>query len=226
MRLVLQLLDNSVAQKIVAALTGLGLIGFVIVHMLGNLQVFVGPEAINSYAVKLKDLGALLWIARIGLLALVVTHIAMTIRLAVRNRKLRGGRYALATHQASTKSSRSMALSGSLILAFIIFHLLHFTFGYIQPELYALSDAEGRHDVYSMVTLGFQNLGIAAIYLAAMFFLFSHLAHAMFSAWRTLGLKIGGNETVVRPIARVVAVLTVVGFASVPLASLLGWFEG
>ena len=225
MKYILQTLDNTVAQKAVAAATGLGLIAFVLVHMLGNLQVFLGQDAINSYAVKLKSFGALLWVARVGLVALVVTHIAMTIRLSFRNRASRAGKYAVAKRHASTRSSRTMVLTGSVILAFVIFHLVHFTFGWVQPELYDLSDVQGRHDVYSMVTLGFQNWGITAFYLIAMLFLFSHLSHAAFSALQSLGLNIGGKDTVMKRVARAIAVATIVGFASVPLAALLGWFE-
>ena len=224
MNYLLRFLDNSVAQKAVAAATGLGLVAFVIVHMLGNLQVFLGPDAMNSYAAKLQGLGALLWIARAGLLALIVTHIAMTIRVAFKNRAARSGRYAIARRQASTRSSRSMMLSGTIILIFVLFHLAHFTFGWIQPRLHELHDAAGRHDVYSMVTLGFENWAIALFYLVAMLFLFSHLSHAVFSAFQSLGASIGGKDTFMKKVARATAVVTILGFAAIPVAVLLGWF--
>ncbi len=219
-------LDSSVGQKAVAAATGLGLIAFVVIHMIGNLQVFLGPDAINSYAVKLKNLGPLLWVARGGLLLLFAMHIAMTVRLRFRNRAARNSRYALNRPQASTSSSRFMIVSGSIILLFVIFHLLHFTFGVIQPQSYSLVDAEGRHDIYSMVTRDFTNWAIAGFYLVAMLFLCSHLSHAMFSAWQSLGTNIGGGDTRVKTVARYLAVLTVFGFASIPIAALVGWFSG
>ncbi len=217
-------LDSTVAQKAVAAATGIGLIAFVVVHMIGNLQIFIGQGAINDYAVKLKSLGVALWLARIGLLVLVALHIAMTIRLAFRNRAARRGRYAVAQRQVSTRSSRNMVVSGTVILAFVLYHLAHFTFGWVQPDLYELTDDQGRHDVYSMVTRGFENWMIAALYLVAMLFLFSHLSHATFSAFQSLGVAIGGKDTPVKYVARVVAVITIIGFASVPVAVLMGWF--
>lgn len=223
MSYLLRFLDSTVTQKAVAAATGMGLIGFVVVHMAGNLQLFLGADAINSYAVKLKSLGPLLWVARIGLLALVTLHIAITVRLAIRNRRATAGGYAVTRHQASTRSSRYMIVSGSVILLFILFHLAHFTFGWIQPGLHEMKDAAGRHDVYSMVTLGLRNTAIAAFYLIAMLFLFSHLSHAAYSALQTLGLPIGGKDSAMKPVAKAVAVVTVIGFASIPLAVLMGW---
>ena len=221
----IKLIDSSVFQKAVAAATGLGLVCFVIVHMLGNLQVFLGQDSINGYAVKLKNFGGLLWAARIVLLALIVLHIATTVRLNRRNRTARQGRYAVAGRQASTRSSRNMIVSGSVILAFIVFHLAHFTFGWIQPELYRLTDSQGRHDVYTMVTLGLESWAIAAFYLVALLFLCSHLSHAAFSAFQSLGANIGGKDTLFKPAARYVAVATIIGFASVPVAVLMGWFS-
>lgn len=224
MKPILKLLDSSIGQKVVAAATGIGLVAFVVAHMAGNLQLFLGPESLNKYAVKLKSLGALLWIARIGLVALIGLHIAMTIRARQMNKRAQASRYAVADYKASTWSSRHMALSGTVILAFVIFHLMHFTLGWIQPELYHLTDAKGRHDVYSMVVAGFQNWAIAAFYLVAMFFLFTHLQHATYSALQTLGLAHIGQDALRRRIAKGVAIATVLGFVSIPLSIVFGWF--
>jgi len=226
MNTVIRFFDSSVGQKAVAAATGLGLIAFVVAHMLGNLQMFAGPNAINNYAVKLKSLGPLLWIARIGLLVLVVLHVALTVRLRLRNRAAIVGRYAVDKRQASTKSSRNMIVSGSIILAFVIFHLLHFTFGLIQPEAYQVTDPEGRHDVHSMVIAGFQNWGIAAFYVVSMLVLLSHLSHAFFSGLQSLGVNIGGKDTIMKNVARYAAVVVVFGFISIPVAVVFGWLGG
>lgn len=225
MSVLFRILDSSVSQKAVAAATGIGLIVFVVVHMLGNLQVFLGQEALNSYAVTLKSSALVLWTARLGLLGLIAVHVAMTVRLRFRNRAARQGRYAVVKPQASTRSSRNMIISGSVILAFIVFHLSHFTFGWIQPELYRLTDPQGRHDVHSMVVRGFENWGIAVVYLIGMTFLCSHLSHAFFSAWQSLGANVGGKDTSLKRVASLVAVVTVLGFASIPIAVLLGWFR-
>ena len=143
-RRLLSALESTVGQKIIAGLSGLGLIGFVVAHLAGNLQVFVGADALNKYAEKLHDLGPLLWVARIGLLAIFTVHIFLTIRLALRNRRGQTQRYAVDGSSASTRSSRLMAVSGTAILLFVVFHLLHFTFGYIQPEAKSLVDVSGR----------------------------------------------------------------------------------
>ena len=225
MTLILRLFHSSVGQKTVAAATGIGLIGFVVAHMVGNLQLFAGQDAINGYAEKLQSLGALLWTARIGLLLLVTLHIAMTVRLAWVNRTARNGRYRVTKHRASTRSSRYMIVSGTMILVFVVFHLCHFTFGWIQPELYRLTDSQGRHDVYSMITRGFDNRTIAGFYIVAMLFLCSHLSHAIFSPLQTLGVNIGGRDSVVKRVAQFAAVFTVLGFVSIPAAVLLGWFR-
>ncbi len=225
MTLLYKFLDSTVGQKAVAAASGVGLIVFVVAHMAGNLQLFAGQDALNSYAAKLKDLGPLLWMARIGLIVFFVLHIAITIRLQFRNRAARRQGYAMVKRQTSTRSSRYMAISGSVILAFVIFHLMHFTFGWIQPDLHHLQDAKGRHDVYTMVVTGFQNWGITAFYLVSLIFIASHLSHAMFSALRSLGASLGGKDERAKRWARVAALLTVGGFAIVPIAVLLGWFS-
>ena len=105
MKALLALLDNTVGQKIITAATGLGLIAFVVGHLLGNLQMFLGPDAINNYAAQLKSLGPLLWVARIGLLALILLHISMTVRLALRNRRANPVTNRRIERHASTRSS-------------------------------------------------------------------------------------------------------------------------
>ena len=168
MNKVFRILDSTVGQKIIASASGLALIGFVVGHLLGNLTVFMGSDAINLYAEKLQSLGALLWVARIGLVVLVTLHIVITIRLTMRNRRAAGQSNSRVVRQASSASSRNMATSGSIILLFIIFHLLHFTFGVIQPDSAQLTDAEGRHDVYAMIVAGFSNWGLAAFHIVAL----------------------------------------------------------
>lgn len=220
-----QVLDSTVGQKVVTAATGLGLIGFVIAHLLGNLQMFAGPDAINIYAEKLQKLGPLLWIARLGLIALVGLHIAMTVRLTLRNRRAAMVENTRVVRQASTWSSRWMAASGSLILLFIIFHLLHFTMGVIQPATAELEDSVGRHDVYTMVIRGFDNWAIAAFYIVSMLVLMSHLSHATFSVLQTLGIVRMGKDTPMKLAAKIVGIALALGFISIPCAVLFGWLS-
>ncbi len=221
MKALLALLDNTVGQKIITAATGLGLIAFVVGHLLGNLQMFLGPDAINNYAAQLKSLGPLLWVARIGLLALILLHISMTVRLALRNRRANPVTNRRIERHASTRSSRYMIISGSFILIFVIFHLLHFTMGVVQPAYADLTDADGRHDVYTMVVRGFQNWAIAGFYVVAMVMLLSHLTHATFSVFQTLGVLKIAQDSRAKTVAKAVALVLALGFISIPVAVLL-----
>ena len=140
---------SSIGRKFIVALTGLILVGFIVGHLIGNLQIFLPPEYINSYAEKLRSLGVLLWVIRAFLLVVVVLHIYYTIRLAIDNRRARPARYTKQEHVKATFASRSMAISGLVLLAFIIFHIAHFTVQVTDPRFLLLkADPLNRHDVY------------------------------------------------------------------------------
>ena len=190
-------LASTVGGKFLVALTGLALTGFVIAHMAGNLQIFLGPDAINEYAKKLKDLGPLLWFMRIGLLTVFVIHITLVVRLNLRSTAARPIGYAHPQTVQATFASRTMVYSGLLILAFTIFHLAHYTFGAlpftdtdgVSKSVFDLKDRLGRHDVYRMMILGFSNPIYAGLYIVAQLFLMLHLSHAVASIFQTLGLN-------------------------------------
>jgi succinate dehydrogenase / fumarate reductase cytochrome b subunit len=215
---------SSIGRKIIVAVTGLVLILFVIGHLLGNLQIYLGPEWINSYSQHLRDLGPLLWLVRGVLLLTVILHIYFTILLAVENRRARPDRYKGQEHVKATWASRHMAISGLVVLAFIIFHLLHFTghnFNARFPLLKA--DPLNRYDVYSMMVYGFQNVYVSAFYIVALFLLTLHLTHGSSSFFQSLGLN---NKRLTPRLAfggRVLAWLLFIGYASIPVAVLLGW---
>ena len=193
---------TSVGRKTITAITGLLLTGFVIVHLVGNLKVLAGQDAINGYAHLLKDLGPLLWIARGGLLALFALHIYLALTLALKSRAARPVPYQHpATIQASP-ASLTMPWTGLAILAFALFHIAHFTFGWIstthaynrqgsivEANYLSLVDMHGRPDVYSMVVAGFHEPLVAGIYIVAMLLLFVHLSHGIGSAFQSLGLN-------------------------------------
>jgi succinate dehydrogenase / fumarate reductase cytochrome b subunit len=191
--------DSSVGAKITVALTGLGLVGFTIAHMIGNLKVFSGQESINNYAYFLKhDLGLLLWIFRAGLLALFVLHLTLAIRLTLRSKAARPVPYAHPGSVQATVTSRTMIWSGVVVGLFVLFHLAHFTFAWVhgaqvEPgkvvNYLDLKDEKGRHDVYSMVVAGFTTPWLAALYIVAQVVLFLHLWHGVQSSFQTLGLK-------------------------------------
>lgn len=181
--------QSSIGRKWVVALTGLGLIGFVVGHLIGNLQIFLPPDYINTYAQKLQSLGPLLWIIRIGLLAIFFLHVVNTIALVKENREARPARYAVERTKRATKASLTMIISGLTLLAFIIFHLAHFTLGAVQTANVNVTDSLGRHDVYRMVVGGFQNPWVSLFYLVAMGLLCLHITHGFQSVFQTLGLR-------------------------------------
>lgn len=196
--------DSSVGAKIIIALSGLGLVTFTIFHMIGNLKVFSGPDAINGYASFLKhDLGLLIWIARAGLLGIFLLHLTLAIRLTLRTKAARPVAYAYPGSAQATVSSRTMIWSGAVVGLFVLFHLAHYTFAWVHGaevrdpaterfvwrNYLELQDAKGRHDVYSMVVAGFTNPWLCMVYIAAQFVLFVHLLHGIQSSFQTLGLK-------------------------------------
>ena len=215
-------LSSSIGRKWIVALTGLGLFGFVVGHMIGNLQVFIGPEPLNRYGHFLQGLGELLWVVRLGLLGMVVAHIVFTIKLRLENRAARGTPYAVTTRRAATFPARMMTLSGLMVLCFIVFHLLHFTAQKIDPSFLALHDEKGRHDVYRMMILGFQSKAASGFYIVAVGLLAMHLNHGIGSLFQTLGL----NSAKVRPLWEKGGVafswLIFLGYASIPVAVLTG----
>ena len=162
--------------------------------MLGNLQIYLGQDAINAYANKLKSLPALLWSARLGLVAIFAPHIGLAIYLKLHQSSRDVRNYFVNDPIETTLASRTMMSSGLVILAFTIYHLLHFTLGITDPVNHHLTDAAGRHDVYSMVVLGFQNIYVSAAYIVAMLFLGLHLSHAASSIFQTLGVASTSNR--------------------------------
>jgi succinate dehydrogenase / fumarate reductase, cytochrome b subunit len=211
---------SSLGSKYLMALTGLGLTGFVIAHMLGNLQVFLGRDALNSYAAALKHMGGLLWIARAGLLAIFVLHIIYGIKLALANHEARPVPYHFKQYREATLASRTMIWTGLVILAFVLFHLAHFTFFLVNSGFSELHDAQGRHDVYAMTILGFRNPVISLLYVVAMALLAFHLSHGFQSLFQSLGLNHPRWLSAIRGTSLGLAVVIFVGNSAMPLAVL------
>lgn len=220
-----QALKSSIGAKAIMALTGVGLLGFVLVHMLGNLQIFLGQEAVNAYAAKLQGLGGLLWVARGGLLALLLAHVATAARLTRLNRAARPVRYAAAQAQVTSYAARTMVMTGLIVLAFVVYHLLHFTLGVTHAGHFGLRDAAGRHDVYSMVILGFREVPVAIGYLLAQALLALHLSHGASSLFQSLGVTHPALRCVKEKAGPALALLVFAGNAAIVLACLLGWVD-
>ena len=221
MHRLLRLFGTSVGRKLVMAVTGILLIGFLIAHMLGNMAIYQGPSALNDYAAWLKG-HPLIWVARAGLLAIFSAHVYTAIRLSIDNAGARPTRYHLKHVVAATLSSRYIVVSGSLLFVFVIYHLLHFTFGVVQPEYFHFQDAAGDHDVYEMVVYGFQNVWISASYVIAMLVLGFHLSHGAASVFQTLGINHESYNALIKLAARGLVLILVLGNASIPILVLAG----
>lgn len=220
--LLLRLWQSSLGKKYVMAVTGLGLFLFVIIHMLGNLQIYLGPEHLNAYARALKSTPALLWGARTGLLFIAILHITAAAQLTRANRQARPVSYLQKKPVASTFASRTMIITGLVLLAFILFHLAHFTIGLVNPDYMELRDTMGRHDVYRMMVTGFSNPFISLFYLVSMGLLLFHLSHGVSSLFQSLGLRSKKIVGVLDKFARVTALVLFLGNASIPLSILAG----
>jgi succinate dehydrogenase / fumarate reductase cytochrome b subunit len=217
---------SSIGKKMIVAVTGVVLMLFVIGHLLGNLQIFLGPRWVNDYAQHLRDLGPLLWAVRITLLIAVFLHIYFTVSLALDNRRARPQRYQKRDYVKASYASRHMVISGLVVLAFIIFHLLHFTARKFNPRFPMLkNDPLNHYDVYSMMVYGFQNVYVSAFYIIGLFLLTLHLTHGASSFFQSLGL----NDKKLTPQlafgARVFAWLLFIGYTVIPVAVLLGLIQ-
>lgn len=222
MNWLIRLFKSSIGAKLVMAITGILLLGFVIAHLLGNLQMWLGPEAVNSYAQKLKDLGPLLWVARILLIVVFLVHVSTGLRLAAANQNARPVPYRVPHTIRATLASRTMAMTGILVFAYVLFHLAHLTFGVIYSDYADLIDAEGRHDVYSMTVLGFREWWVSGSYLLAMGVLGLHLRHGIPSFFQTLGLNHPRYNPLIEKLGPSLAGAIVLGYVSLPLGVLLG----
>jgi succinate dehydrogenase / fumarate reductase, cytochrome b subunit len=214
--------QSSVGKKMVMALTGLGLVAYVMIHMLGNLQVFEGPHALNRYAALLRDMPIVLWGARIGLLSLAVFHIGLALHLSLRNRRARSVEYAVHRYRQASVASRTMAISGIALLVFLGFHLLHLTAGVIDPSFSDRLDPEGSRDVYGKVVHAFQNPFIVVIYLIGQVGLAVHLSHAISSSLQTLGVERAALNRLLKGVGTAIGLLVVLGNVAIILGVFLG----
>src|SRR5262245_32379168 len=190
--------------------------------MIGHFGMFAGPDAYNAYADFLQNLGALKWIARGGLLAVFVIHLGMAIRLVALNRAARPVRYAIYRPQVANLAGRSMAWTGIVILAFVIYHLVHFTFGQIQPDTFHRLDHAGRYDAYGMFVAGFREPWIYASYAVAIALLSTHLAHGAVSWLQSLGVRHPKYDRLIAALGPALTGLLFLGYLAPPTAVLLG----
>jgi len=213
--------QSTNGKKVVMALTGAMMFLFVIGHLLGNLLVFAGRAQINVYAQFLHFDGTLLWLVRSILIVALVLHVVATVQLALRNKKARPIGYSRRDAINSSYAARTMYWSGPIVLAFIIFHLLQFTAGYIHPEATFIAG-----DVYHNLVTGFQVWWVSAWYVFAICLLGLHLRHGLWSMLQSVGLAHSlRKERVLKRVALIVAVLIVLGYISIPISILMGFVK-
>jgi succinate dehydrogenase / fumarate reductase cytochrome b subunit len=207
---------STIGKKIVMAVTGLIGVGFVVGHMLGNLQVFLGPAKFNAYAHFLRSLGELLWVVRAVLLAAVVLHVVAAVQLSRRRLVARPVGYKHGSqHEVSTLASRTIRWGGALLLFFIAFHILHFT------TLDVFRDYSTT-DVYANVVRGFNVWWVVLLYVTAMAALGFHLYHGIWSSLRTLGTSKASANPLRRPAVAALALVVWLGFTVIPIAVFAG----
>lgn len=214
------LVQSTIGRKVLMAVTGLVLFGFVVGHLSGNLLVYLGPTAMNDYAVFLREFlhGAGLWVARAVLLAAAAIHVWAAWSLTRASREARPVGYHRLEPDASTLASRTMRWGGVTILLFVIYHLLHLTFGTVHPDF--------RHgDVYHNFVTGFRSVPVSLFYIAANVALGFHLYHGGWSMLRTLGLSHPRHTRNVKLAFGGLAVLVALGNLSFPVAVLSGWLR-
>ncbi len=211
----LALWQTAVGKKIAMAATGIILVGFLISHMISNVLVFVDPQRLDDYGALLRSFGPLLWVARLGLLAAVVIHGTAAWQLTRMARQARPERYAKTERRVNSYAARTMRWGGVVLVAFIVFHILHLTLGQFHPDF--REGEVGRN----MIT-GLQVKPVAIFYAVSMLALGLHFAHGIWSALQTLGLSHPGWDRVRPMLAIGLAVLVAGGLASIPLAILLG----
>jgi len=207
--------QTTIGKKVVMAVTGVMLFGFVVGHLLGNLQFYLGRETMNHYAVALRTMPGLLWAARAGLLLAAILHITASVQLTALKNAARPVGYVKKTAVQATLASRTMMWSGPIVLAFLIFHLLHLTWGTVHPDFQEL------HPYENMVA-GFQVLPVAIFYVVAVSFLGLHLYHGVWSMFQSVGVNHPRYTPLLKKFAAYSSILLVLGFISIPIAVATG----
>ncbi len=234
MNIITNVFQSSVGKKYVMAVTGFLLFLFVVGHLAGNLQIFLGREAINRYGNFLQSNPELIWPARLVLLVMVGLHIWSAARVSLENKAARPVGYAVYQPLGSSYASRTMLVGGSVVFVFIIYHLLHYTaevqflnltgqnFAAFMEPLPGQMPPE-RHDIFKMMVVGFSQPLVAGFYVLGLALLCLHLSHGVSSMFQSLGWKNDAYRPCLDKAARVVAVLIFLGYSSIPVAILCGY---
>jgi len=217
----MRLLSDSIGRKAVVAVTGLCMVLFVVVHLLGNSTIFAGPDGINAYAEKLHGLGPFVWAFRLVMLCLLGLHVIFAVLLTLENRDANPGKYAVKKMLKANLASETMIWTGLLLLAFLIYHLLQFTVR-VTPDIVLGNDAKNRVDVFTMVFTSFRITPIALVYVAAMVTLFLHLSHGIQSIFQSIGLNNDKTMPQFGVLGKLLSALFLVGYSAIPVLILAG----
>jgi len=217
----MRLLSDSIGRKAVVAVTGLFMVLFVVVHLLGNSTIFVGPDGINAYAEKLHGLGPFVWAFRLVMLCLLLLHVIFAVLLTLENRAANPEKYAVKKMLKANFASETMIWTGLLLLAFLVYHLLQFTVR-ITPDIVLGNDAKNRVDVFTMVFTSFRITPIALVYVAAMVTLFLHLSHGIQSIFQSIGLNNDKTMPQFSVLGKVLSAIFLVGYSAIPVLILVG----
>ncbi len=217
----MQFLSSSVGRKVLMAITGFFMLFFVTAHLMGNSTIFFGPSALNSYAEHLHSLGPLVWIFRIFMFLMLVVHLYFGITLTLENNAANPSKYAKSSKLRATFASQTMIWSGLLILVFLVYHLLQFTFR-VTPDIVPAAVIDRPGDVYGMVLGSFHIFTIALVYVAAMVTLFFHLSHGIQSLFQTVGCSNDNTLPKVTMVGKLISVLFLVGYSAIPVFILAG----
>jgi len=234
-------LQSSIFSKVVMAVTGALLVKYIVVHTIGNLLIYLGPDAINSYSQFLHSLGPILWIVRIGLIVAAILHVWTSIALKLDNLDAKPDKYAVKKYLKAKLTSRTMLWTGVAIFLFVVYHVSHLTLQITNPEhvtsqLYtpsglslAASDTLvqfERTNVYNMVVLGFRNPIIAIVYMIAVTIVGFHLNHAIQSMFQTLGWNNPKYFPIIQKSSTLLSIIIIICLVSIPLTILLGLVGG
>jgi succinate dehydrogenase / fumarate reductase cytochrome b subunit len=228
MRIIKNIFGSSLGKKYIMAGTGIVLFLFVVGHMVGNLQVFLGPEALNRYGAFLQGAVELLWPVRLFLLAMIGLHIWSAVKLASENKAARPVPYAVYKPVGSSYASRTMLMSGLILFTFLVYHVLHYTVQ-VQPinltgqNFHDMVDAKNRHDIFKMIIVGFSNFWVSAFYILGVGLLCLHLSHGVSSMFQSLGWKNDAYRPFLDKAAKAIGLVIWLGYISIPIAVLFGF---
>lgn len=228
MKVITNIFSSSLGKKYIMAVSGFVLFLFVVAHLVGNLQVFLGPEAINRYGHFLQTNVEILWPARIFLLCVIGLHIWSAIKLSIENKAARPVPYANWNPTVASYASRTMFMSGLIVLAFIIYHLLHFTvlvqsINLTGQNFATFEDSQQRHDIFRMMVVGFSNIWVCGFYVVGIALLCLHLSHGVSTMFQSIGWKNKVYGPCLDKAARIIAWLIFLGYISIPIAIFCGY---